>query len=127
MICGVQSIAIELLSRCERSLSCTQAFPPGELEEDDIDGRIASGDRLAIHDALSQAVNDLSKSQELLGEVLVEDAETLARLRAITEAKAAGLCTATICSSRWNRKAAATDRSGTKRRGSRSTRPVSHG
>lgn len=116
MILAVESAAIALLGRANRSKSATKTFAPGEIDEDNIDLRISSGDRLAIYDAVVAAINALQHCRDELGGVLVEDPDAMARLAELRACKRAAVCTASICSSRWGRKeAAATDCSGKKR------------
>lgn len=118
LILAVESAAIALLNRANRSKGATRTFAPGEIDDDDLDLRIASGDRLAIYDAVVSAITDLQHCREELGAVLVEDADTMARLAELRACKRTAACTATICSNRWGqaKDAAATDCSGKKRK-----------
>lgn len=118
LILAVESAAIALLNRANRSKGATKTFAPGEIDDDNIDLRIASGDRLAIYDAVVSAITDLQQCREELGTVLVEDADTMARLAELRACKRTAACTAVICSNRWGQKkdAAATDCSGKKRK-----------
>jgi hypothetical protein len=118
LILAVESAAIALLNRANRSKGATNTFAPGEIDDDNIDLRIASGDRLAIYDAVVSAITDLQHCREELGTVLVEDPDAMARLAELRACKRTAACTAVICSNRWGQKkdAAATDCSGKKRK-----------
>lgn len=118
LILAVESAAIALLNRANRSKGATKTFAPGEVDDENIDLRIASGDRLAIYDAVVSAITDLQQCREELGTVLVEDPDTMARLAELRACKRTAACTAVICSNRWGQKkdAAATDCSGKKRK-----------
>lgn len=117
LILAVETAAIALLNRANRSKGATQTFAPGEIDDDNIDLRIASGDRLAIYDAVVAAITDLQHCRDELGTVLVEEPDTMARLAELRACKRTAACTAAICSSRWGQKdAAATDCSGKKRK-----------
>ena len=100
-------------------------------EQDDLtlDERINKGDLVAIHDALAEAVRDLSETMDRVGDLVGGDAGSLRRLAELREIKRLGGCKATICSGRWAQDAAATDGSGKERQRSRVDRKVrvSHG
>lgn len=105
---------MQLLVRAGSSRSATTAFPPGEMDDSDIETRLLAGDRLAIYDAVIAAANRLERLSRELSEVLAEDPDAMARLAELRACKRAGICTATICSGRWNN-ASATECSGKSR------------
>lgn len=90
--------------------------------------RMDEGDREAIYDAVVEAVTELDALRELIGCALSDsDHDVLAR---IAEVNAARACTATICSSRWNKEPASKDRRGEERKrnsASQGATPANHG
>lgn len=108
--------ATDLAYAAQQSRGCTAVLTLEQKDSLTILQRIAMGDREAIYDSIVLAVTKLESLRESIGQLLSDsDEDALARLAELRAAKAAGQCTATICSSRWIKDAASKDRRGKER------------
>lgn len=115
----------------ERAQACGQRFTVDETVDLTVAQRIANGDREAIYDAIVEAASALDTLREQIGGALADgEPEVMARTAELRAAKAAGRCTAVICSARWGQETGATDRTGKERRriaASKGKAPAGHG
>lgn len=76
-----------LHGRAINSEGCTKRLGVAEVEDLSIDRRIDAGDREAIYDAVVEAREQLDDLREQIGQLLVENADTLDRLAQLQAAK----------------------------------------
>lgn len=115
--CDVLSNAAKRVADCE---PCRSVVPLCESVHMDLDQRIGCADRLVVHDVLIEARHQLDAVLEQLGQVLVDDADALLRLRELEALKPLYGIEPVIHGGREagdvvTQETAATDRSGTER------------
>lgn len=125
-------VAVDLAYVSTQAHQCDRRYPLDHTGGMTVKDRIEQRDREAIYDAIVEAVTELDGLRENIGKELSDsEHDVLARTAELREAKSAGRCTATICSSRWNKQETAeTDRGGKERQRSAARtgkKPASHG
>lgn len=89
LILAACKVADELIRRAGIAEDCRDALPVVRTAGRTIDTRLTNGDRLAIHDAIVDAIEKLEAIRDRLADVLVDDADILRRLRSLHERKPA--------------------------------------
>lgn len=87
MIAAACDVADELISRAAVAETARDALPVVCTAGRTIDTRLKNGDRLAIHDAVVDAVEKLEAIRDRLADVLVDDGDILRRLKSLHERK----------------------------------------
>lgn len=89
LIAAACNVAQELIRRAAVAETARDALPVVRTAGRTIDTRLTHGDRLAIYDAMVDAVEKLEAIRDRLADVLVDDADILRRLRSLHEQKPA--------------------------------------